>query len=123
MKVFEIMSHSLGTFFSVLTCAYYFTNEFGCSVALYAVVLILSMQFTLKRIRRQSVSRKEHGELNKKVHGLMSEMFNNIKMLKLFSWEELFKNRIVKHKEQQNILSDKQREQDMYNMWVNRLID
>jgi len=53
----------------------------------------------------------------------MSEMFNNIKMLKLFSWEELFKNRIVKHKEEQDIIDDKQREQNMYNMWVNRLID
>lgn len=53
----------------------------------------------------------------------MSEMFNNIKMLKLFSWEELFKNRIVKHKEEQDIIDNKQREQDMYNMWVNRLID
>lgn len=107
----------------MLTCAYYFTSEFGCAVALYAVVLILSMQFTLKRIRSKSVSRLEHRELRQKVYGLMSEMFNNIKMLKLFSWEELFKNRIVKHKEEQDIIDNKQREQDMYNMWVNRLID
>ena len=107
----------------MLTCAYYFTSEFGCAVALYAVMLIMSLQFTLKRIQSQSICRKEHGELNKKVHGLMSEMFNNIKMLKLFSWEELFKNRIVKHKEEQDIIDNKQREQDMYNMWVNRLID
>ena len=53
----------------------------------------------------------------------MSEMFNNIKMLKLFSWESLFKERIRKHKEELDVLNDNQRKQDMYNMWVNRLID
>jgi ATP-binding cassette, subfamily C (CFTR/MRP), member 1 len=60
MQIFEILSHTLEIFFSVLTCAYYFTNEFGCAIALYAVMMIMSMQFTLKRIRSKSVSRKEH---------------------------------------------------------------
>ena len=98
-SVLSIFSNVFSCLYMIILCIWYFTSEFGYMLAICAGVLALTITVTLRQVRQGVTFRKQIHEKNSELNKLMSEIFNSIKMLKLFGWELLFKERVLKLKD------------------------
>jgi ATP-binding cassette, subfamily C (CFTR/MRP), member 1 len=74
---------------------------FGTSVFAGAAVIVASLPFQIYLLRRMSRQRPKINEVADKRIRLLQEILAGIRVIKLYSWDEIFRNKMAKLREQE----------------------
>ena len=99
-KIYDLITHMIvGWTHTIIECPIAIANLVYCFGWTYVIILTLSCS-SLYGITKLKIFldtlRKEKDEICNKKNNLLSEVFNNIKMLKLYGWQDFFQNRVCK---------------------------